>query len=57
MQSDIVRRFTGAGVNVKGLVPLRDKDKRAVHLLAGDDLAIDLEHAGAAPGLMPLALN
>jgi hypothetical protein len=32
---------------------LQDKDKRAVHqvhLLAGDDLAIDLEHAGAAPG-------
>jgi hypothetical protein len=46
----IVDRGIGVGADVKGLVLLEDKGNRAVHLLAGDDLAIDFEHADAAPG-------
>jgi len=38
-----------AGADVESLVPLEKQRNRALHLPHRDDLAVDLEHAGAAP--------
>ena len=38
----------GVGADVEGFVPLQDEGQGVLHLLRGDFLAVDLEHAGAA---------